>query len=282
VRAGRAALKIGREINNEWTQTLAATNLSQGLIEEGQLGEALRTAQEGARVARTLPDPVLPLIALYAAGNAHQAMLGLEEAQRMYQEALEVAATLPRPWSHLMVSRLCANRALAGDQEAAHRYALDSMRIRYAAPARLMWLDFVRHHETEALLRGGDEKLAREDVERLGERVGRNRRFRLIHLRMLAVLAEWDGRTREALAHLQEASTLAQEMGLPGELWQIWAAIGELYEQREEPEEASDASSRAVQIVERLAGEIEGEVLTENFVSAPQLRRVLEASARKT
>jgi tetratricopeptide (TPR) repeat protein len=281
VRAGRAALKIGREINNEWTQALAATNLSQGLIEEGQLGEALRTAQEGARLARTLPDPVLPLIALYAAGNAHQAMLALEEAQTMYRESLEVAETLPRPWSHLMVSRLCANRALAGDREAAHRYALDSVRIRDAAPARLMWLDFVRHHETEALLRGGDEKLAREEVERLGERVEGNRRFRLIHLRMLGVLAEWDGRTREALARLQEASTLAQEIGLPGELWQIWAAIGEVYEQREEPEEASDAFSRAVQIVERLAGAIEDEALKQSFLSAPQLRHVLEASARK-
>jgi tetratricopeptide (TPR) repeat protein len=282
VRAGRAALKIGREINNEWTQALAATNLSQGLIEEGQLGEALRTAQEGARLARTLPDPVLPLIALYAAGNAHQAMLGLEEARTMYRDSLEVAATLPRPWSLLMVSRLCANRALAGDREAAHRYALDSVRIRDAAPARLMWLDFVRHHETEALLRGSDEKLAREEVERLGERVEGNRRFRLIHLRMLAVLATWDGRTREALARLQEASTLAQEIGLPGELWQIWSAIGEVYEQREEPEEASDAFSRAVQIVERLAGAIEDEALKQSFLSAPQLGRVLEATARRT
>ncbi len=95
--AGRTALKIGREINNEWTQALAATNLSQGLIEGGQLGEALRTAQEGARLTRKLPDPVLPLISLYAAGNASQAMLGLDEAHTMYRESLEVAARLPRP-----------------------------------------------------------------------------------------------------------------------------------------------------------------------------------------
>jgi DNA-binding SARP family transcriptional activator len=282
VRAGRAALKIAHEINNEWTQALAATNLSQALIEQGQLGEALRTAQEGARLARTLPDPVLPLIALYAAGNAHQAILGLGEARTMYRESLDVADSLPRPWSLLMVSRLCANRALADDHEAAHRYALDSVRIRDAAPARLMWLDFVRHHETEALLRGGDEELAREDTKRFGERVGGNRRFHLVHLRMLAVLDGWDGRTREALAHLREAGTLALEIGLPGELWQVWAAIGELHEQRGEPEEARDAFSRAAGIVKRLAGEIEDEVLEDSFLSAPQLRRVLETSARRT
>jgi tetratricopeptide (TPR) repeat protein len=224
---------------------------------------------------------VLPLIALYAAGNAHQAVMGLEEAHTMYQEALDVAAALPRPWSLLMVSRLCANRALAGDWEAAHRYALDSVAIRDAAPARLMWLDFVRYHELEALLRGGEEELAREGVKRLGERMGGNRRFRLVHLRMLAVLDGWDGRTREALAHLREAATLAQEIGLPGELWQIWEAIGELYEQRGEPEEASAAFSLAASILERLAGEIEDEALKQGFLSAPQLRRVLETSARR-
>jgi hypothetical protein len=75
--------------------------------------------------------------------------------------------------------------------------------------------------------------------------------------------------------------TLAQEIGLQGELWQIWAAIGELYERRGEPEEARDAFSRAAGIVERLAGEIEDEALKEGFLSAPQLRRVLETSARK-
>ncbi len=75
---------------------------------------------------------------------------------------------------------------------------------------------------------------------------------------------------------------MAEEIGLPGELWQIWAARGELHEQRGESEEAHGAFSRAAGIVERLAGEIEDEALKEGFLSAPQLRRVLETSARKT
>ncbi|CAN5755283.1 hypothetical protein BH20ACT12_BH20ACT12_02370 [soil metagenome] len=276
VNAGRAALKIGREINNEWSQALAATNLGHGLTEEGRYGEAIRAAQEGVRIARKLPNPGLPLLALYSLGNAHQAVLGLEEAQTMYQEALEIADTVARPWRSLIVTRLCANRALAGDQEAAHRHALDSVGIRDASPARLVWLDFARYHETEALLRGGNEELAREDVKRLGERVGGDRRFRLVHLRMLAVLDRWDGQTRGALARLREARALAEEIGLPGELWQIGAEAGELHEQRGELERARDAFSRAARIVEMLAGEIEDEALKESFLSAPQLRRVLE------
>jgi hypothetical protein len=98
---------------------------------------------------------------------------------------------------------------------------------------------------------------------------------------MLAVLAEWDGDTGEALARLREAGTLAEEIGLPGELWQIWAAIAEICERRSEPEDAGDAFSRAAAIVERLAGEIEDEVLKDGFLLAPQLRRVMETSVRK-
>jgi hypothetical protein len=74
---------------------------------------------------------------------------------------------------------------------------------------------------------------------------------------------------------------LAEEIGLPGELWQIWAALGELHEQRGQTEEAHGAFSRAARIAERLAGEIEDEVLKEGFLSAPQPRRVMETSARK-
>ena len=75
---------------------------------------------------------------------------------------------------------------------------------------------------------------------------------------------------------------MAEEIGLPGELWQIWATRGELHEQRGESEVAHDTFSRAAHIVERFAGEIENEILNEALLSAPQLRRVLETSARKT
>jgi tetratricopeptide (TPR) repeat protein len=255
---------------------MAAANLSPGLIEEGRYGEALRAAQEGVRIARKLPNPVLPLLALLSLGDAHQAVLGLEKAQTMYQEALEIADSLPRQWRFLMVSSLCANRALAGDWEAAHRYALESVELRDAAPTRLMRLDFARHHETEALLRGGEEELAHEDVKRLGERVGGNRRFRLVHLRMLAVLDRWDGESAEALARLHEAEVLAEEIGFPGELWQIWSALGELHGQRGEPEEARGAFSQAARLLEKLAGEIEDEPMKQGFLLAPPVRTVLE------
>jgi len=179
-------------------------------------------------------------------------------------------------WKTTAVSRLCANRALAGDQEAAQRYALEAMAIRAAATARLIFFDFERRHETEVMLKGGEEGLAREDARRLGEGVGRNRRFRLVHLRMVAVLNGWGGDPDAALSLLREAEVLAQEMGLPGELWRIRTDSGELHEEHGDDTRARDAFYRAARTVRSLADRIEDTELRESFLATPRARRVLE------
>jgi hypothetical protein len=118
--------------------------------------------------------------------------------------------------------------------------------------------------------------LAREDARRLGEGVGQNKRFRLVHLRMLTGLARWDGDLGGALARLREAETLAQEMGLPGELWQITAALGELYEERGDEERARDAFTQAAQILRSLAEWIDNPRLQASFLGAPRVRHMLQ------
>ena len=96
------------------------------------------------------------------------------------------------------------------------------------------------------------------------------------HLRAVAVLSEWEGDTERALGRLRKAQALAEEIGLPGELWQIKARIGELHERRGEADEAQRAFSRAAQILKDLAAMIEDEGLREGFLAAPRVRRVLE------
>ncbi len=132
------------------------------------------------------------------------------------------------------------------------------------------------HREVEALLRGGDEELAREEVSRFAQRAKTNRLDRMTHLRALAVLEEWDGDTQKALGRLRKAEALAEEIGLPGELWQIRARMGELHERRGEVGEAHQAYSRAAQILRDLAAKIEDEGLREGFLAAPRVCRVLE------
>jgi tetratricopeptide (TPR) repeat protein len=277
VEASRRGLHIGQEIDNDWAQANALVLLGYGLWETGEYGEVLRVVRQGLKMARKVQH-LAAIFILTVLGNTPREIVGVgEETRRALLGALEVGdAKLPRTWKTTAISKLCANRVLAGDWEAAHRYALEVMAIRDAAPTRLVTFDFARHHETEALLNGGQEKLARDDVQRLGESAGQNRRFRLVHLRMLAVLEGWDGDAEGAIGHLREAEALAEEIGLPGELWQIRSDLGELYKRSGNEERAGSAFSRAAETLRTLADRIDDQTLRADFLSAPQVRRVLE------
>ncbi len=120
---------------------------------------------------------------LTALGRTYQAMQQWEEAQEALEEAEAIAERLDLgPVRVSTLSPLCMHHALAGEWEAALRYALQAIAIRKNADATLIVLDFCSHYETEALLYGGDERQAREAVHRLGERLGPNRRFRVPYL----------------------------------------------------------------------------------------------------
>lgn len=91
----------------------------------------------------------------------------------------------------------------------------------------------------------------------------------------MAVLSEFEGDTQRAIDQLHEARTLAEEIGLPKELWQSQSKIGELYEQRGQTEGAREAFPLAAQTLRMLAGNIGDEKLREGFLSAPRVLRVL-------
>jgi len=175
-----------------------------------------------------------------------------------------------------VLSQLCMHYALAGQWEAAYSYAVQAISLRKSIDAELIPLDFYRQYETEALLRGGDEKQARAEVQRLGERLGPNRRFRIPYLRSLAVLAAWEGHSKQAIDHLREAAQLAADIGLPGEQWQIQAALGALYEAGDEPAQARTAFGEVVRIIQGLAQGIGDEALRSRFLARPQIQQVLQ------
>ncbi len=96
-----------------------------------------------------------------------------------------------------------------------------------------------------------------------------------LHERREGHLGASEGNTQTAIDHLYKALTLADKIGLPGELWQIQSKIGELHERRGEAEQAREAFSGAAQTLRMLAQKIEDEELREGFLSAPRVRRVL-------
>jgi tetratricopeptide (TPR) repeat protein len=275
--AGQAALDISLEIKNVWAQVYSVLNLNHALLEVGEYEEALRVTQQGVEMARTLFNSTLLFFMLTVLGAVHQAMLSLEEAHEALIEALALGKSIAVPsYQVLATSRLCANSALAGDWKSAYTYALEAVAVRKDTKTSLLFIDFLRNFETEALLRGGEEESARKEVRRLGARIRTTRRQRLPYLRALATLAQWDGETREALASLQEAAVLAHEIGLPGELWQIEVALGELYASSGEREQAHQMFARAMAIVQKLAAKMEDEARRSNFLAEPAVRRVLE------
>jgi hypothetical protein len=162
----------------------------------------------------------------------------------------------------MIAAQLCADYALAGDWETAIRYVRQAMALRQynALPLVIspLWL------ETEALLRGGEVAQAREDCQQWGALVRYIPHYRLSHFRSLAVLAEWDGEQEQAIVYLEEANTLAEAIGLPGEQWPILAKLAQLY-----PDVARQqtAKSQATEIIRRLAEQMGDKELRQNFVA---------------
>jgi tetratricopeptide (TPR) repeat protein len=120
--------------------------------------------------------------------------------------------------------------------------------------------------ETEALLRGGDRELAHEDTRRWGELVAAVPRLRVGYLRSLALLAEWDGDTQQAIVHLQEALALSEEIGLSGEQWPILVKLGALYRNSDDAEKARSTFAQVAEIVQALAAKIGDEKLKNSFL----------------
>ncbi len=174
------------------------------------------------------------------------------------------------------LSRLCMHYALREEWEQAYRYAVKAIAVRHRFDMALISLDFSRQYETEALLHGGNERQAREEVRRLGERLGPYRRFRISYLWSLAVLATWHGHSEQAIGYLDEAAGLAADIGLPGEQWQLQALLGRAYDAVGDPVQAQTAYSEAATIILGLAEGIRNEARRSNFLAGPQIQSVLQ------
>src|SRR5258708_13514587 len=102
------------------------------------------------------------------------------------------------------LTQLCMHYALAGQWEVAYSYALQTIAARKSHGGTLITFDFYRHYETEALVRAGQERQAREAVNQLGEGLGPYRRFRIPYLPSLAVLPVRHARTEQTTPSVHE------------------------------------------------------------------------------
>lgn len=199
-------------------------------------------------------------------GKVYQALGQLKSAHQTHQKALARNEQVKSDIHAAFIrAELCADCALAGNWAEATTHARQALAYRRYDVLPLVissrWL------ETEALLRGSEVRLAREDARKWGELVGHIPRFHVPHLRSLAVLAEWDGNSEQAIAHLQEALALAEKIGLPGEQWQILAKLGGVYQESGNVDRAREVWSKATETIQSLAATIEDEDLRTAFLA---------------
>jgi tetratricopeptide (TPR) repeat protein len=272
IQAGREALRLLEEATNAQVTALASLCLAYGLTEIGSYGEALAVARRGLEAAQVSGDLYSMVATRCALAYALQAVGGIEEAAALLQEALAIAERIPVPyWSLRPLAYLCANRALAGDWSTAGDIAFRVIATRSATHHRLVYLDFVRHHEIEALLRCGAVDEARHEVEELGARLTaaeQDHRFRLLHLRMCAAQSRWEGNPTAEIGELEAALALAVELNLPGERWQIAAQLGEAYRSLGDRVMSTAALEEAYVIIESLAARISDQALRHAFLHA--------------
>ena len=276
----RNALTISQEIENTWGQVNAIHEVTSGLLDIGSYTEALEIALRAVTRARALGQRSsransLLLRSLIQLGGVYRAIQAFHAAREVDLEALKLnEAIVSRPYTPLVTTVLCADHALTGEWSDAHRYARQASSVDGYNMAP--YAGIPRWFVTEALLRGGDVALAEKYLDHLGQRDGDGRRDRIEYLQAYAGLARWQGQLEQALSYLEEARTLAEEIGLPGELWQIEAALADLYQSRGEEMSAVQTCAQAATVVRELTGKIEDEALQASFLAAPQVRRVLE------
>jgi len=273
IKIAREALGLSRELH-ERAEATGSWALGMGLVDIGEYEEALELSRRGTEMARKLQNVFLLWHNLDYLGRTHEALLDLDEARRVYEEALGLKGVLGPQYEAFSSTRLCAVAALSEDWEEAYAHAKRAQQgsTSFYFPDAF----FLYYHEVEALLRGGDERSARQLVRRFAQRAQTNERERIPYLRSLAALSEFEGDTQRAIEHLHEARALAQKIGVPKDLWQIQARVGDLHERLGEASDAREVFSLAAQTLRVLAQKIADEELRERFLSAPQVRRVLE------
>jgi hypothetical protein len=119
----------------------------------------------------------------------------------------------------------------------------------------------------------GDRVQAEADAQHLGEQVGTNRRYRLVYLRMQALLARAAGDHGAGAQEFSEALTLAREMGLPGEEWQIAAELTASYSALGDVQRAQEAQTQSDAIIDDLATHFTDSTQRDHFAHAARSRR---------
>jgi tetratricopeptide (TPR) repeat protein len=269
IEEARTALAICREIGNVHMMARVAMALGYGLVDAGLYDEAIQTLERALAEIRAVADAPLLVWALEGLGLAQLAARQFDTARPTLEEELRVSQDIAWQISIHHAARLCRLSALTGNWRDAQAFALQAMETRGNTGPVLT--DLTYNYLPDAFLRAGDAARAVQDVRRLGENMCAMRRFHITYLRGQAALAQWEGKTDDAIRFLAEAAALAADLSLPGEQWAIEALLGEVYLSSGDKAQARTAFDHASTIVQALAARMHDRtlrdaLLTEDFM----------------
>ncbi len=247
-------------------------------LEMGHYEECLSLTQSALALAQRIRTSHARFWALYMQSIVELRLFHLDGVQHVSAEMKRLAEEQFNPY-YVEIALACqiATEVLQANWYQAHMFAIQAVQVRASNKNVQRDLDdLLRLFEVEALLHGGDEVLAQASVDNLSSISEETSCSRISLLRSQALIARWKKETAKAIALLEEACLLADEIGLPGELWQIQAMLGELYLTRADERRAKQAYTQAVHILQKLTDEISDQQVRRNFLSAPQVQSVFE------
>lgn len=266
--AAREARDTTVDIDNVWGIASTGFVLAQAHFECGEYGTALDMINEAVTLARE--NELTQLIAgvLAARGTLYRALQCPGRARLDHQEVRTYFSYLKNP--HMLCATatdLAADYAAGGDWEMAFDFAQEAVTFQ----GRSWMFSLVDYWLViEALLRGGETQQARVAVEHFGERIRDNPRYAIPYLHSLGLLASWEERYEDALACLEAAADMVDDLDLPGERWQVLAAQAEMHDALGTPSDSfrTYAEETVQQLAETMSEEMEE--IREQFVAGAQ------------
>lgn len=218
------AQAIYKEIENPWGLLFSGGWLAAALVDNGRLSEALSVCLAGSEHVQTLGTTPVSIWNRLWLGNSYRALHDVESAVAVHEAAARINEAAPLgAFGWYIAAELCADYWLLGRWEQAYEAAQMALqRCVYDAVPQIVLPQWAI---TAVLLHAGDNQQAYADLHQAEQLWATLPRFRVPYLRAQAVAAEWAEQTAQAVAYLQEALALAQQLRLPNEQEAIAASL---------------------------------------------------------
>lgn len=202
-RRAERALARAEGLRNPWAVSNASLNWSWALRDGGELDEALAVAERGRLAA--IEAGFLPLQVLNAqiGGRCRRELGDVDGAVRAHESLVELARDMDGVAYLVLAEELCADHAVRGDWTAAAHWAREAV-SQFGEASMFAHLSI--WHVAAAQLRAGEPATVPDLPD--------TPRYDVVRLRCDAVIAQHDGRTRDAARLRREALDLAERLML--------------------------------------------------------------------